>query len=32
MYEKLKRIVVEYDKKDPEQLDKDLFKIMHGYI
>ena len=32
MYEKLKIIVEEYDKKDPGQLNKDLFKSMHGYI
>jgi len=32
MYEKLKGIVNEYDKKAPGQLDKDLFKAMHGYI
>jgi len=32
MYEKLKMIVEEYDKKAPGQLDEDLFKTMHGYI
>jgi hypothetical protein len=32
MYTKLKGIVEEYDKKDPGQLDKDLFQAMHGYI
>jgi len=32
MYERLKRTVEEYDRKAPGQLDKDLFRIMHGYI
>ena len=32
MYEKLKMIVEEYEKKAPGQLDDDLFKTMHGYI
>jgi len=32
MYTRLKGIVEEYDKKAPDQLDKDLFRAMHGYI
>jgi len=32
VYERLKQIVEEYEKKDPQQLDRDLYKAMHGYI
>jgi radical SAM superfamily enzyme YgiQ (UPF0313 family) len=32
IYDRLKQIVDEYEKKDPQQLDKDLYKTMHGYI
>ncbi len=32
VYERLKQIVEEYEKKDPRQLDRDLYKAMHGYI
>jgi hypothetical protein len=32
IYERLKQIVEEYEKKDPHQLDKDLYQSMHGYI
>lgn len=32
IYEQLKQIVVEYEKRDSKQLDRDLYKAMHGYI
>jgi radical SAM superfamily enzyme YgiQ (UPF0313 family) len=32
IYERLKQIVEEYEKNDPRQLDRDLYKAMHGYI
>jgi len=32
IYERLRQIVEEYEKKDPQQLDRDLYKAMHGFI
>ncbi|MFA5617951.1 MAG: radical SAM protein [Syntrophales bacterium] len=32
LYERLKMIVEEYEKNDPTQLDRDLYKSMHGFI
>jgi len=32
VYERLKEIVDEYDKKAPKQFDRDLYKAMHGFI
>ncbi len=32
VYQRLKQIVEEYEKKDPDQLDRDLYRAMHGYI
>lgn len=32
IYDRLRQIVEEYEKKDPQQLDRDLYKAMHGFI
>jgi len=32
IYDRLRQIVEEYEKKDPQQLDRDLYKEMHGFI
>lgn len=32
IYDRLRQIVEEYEKKDPQQLDLDLYKEMHGFI
>ncbi|HOO39880.1 MAG TPA: radical SAM protein [Syntrophales bacterium] len=32
VYERLKQIVEEYEKKDPQQLDRDLYRAMHSFI
>lgn len=32
IYERLRQIVEEYERNDPQQLDRDLYKAMHGYI